>query len=700
MTNPIGIVAIATIEAAEDGSAKTFTLQAYNGGTLSVSGYDLPIVVDLATLTKASEVLANLEHNKGQIVGHVSDVTNNGKTIAMAGILSYEGPSRERVLASAKAQFPWKASIEVRPGRVDLLAAGQTTQINGQTFRGPLYIAREGTLYGVAFVPRGADSTTQVLIAASAAMGAENMSFEEFAAAMGLNVASLTEEQKTMAMLAYEGVNKPSVAASHKELQGVIMPTDKWSVEDIRAAHSDAMDTLEAKIAEDEDNAKPDVVAAAKKEARKKLGDIKATAIREKWTEDKYAAASADVLATAHLKVVRSGLPKGVAIHAGSRDISGPVIEAALCQRLKQSDIESRFDDQTLQTAHTLYNGRLSVQQMLIQAAAANGYQAQTGERVNSGNLAQIMRRAFPAVEAADGPSTYSLSGILSNVANKELALGYMEVEQSWRQIARIATVNDFKQATTYRLNDNMEYELLPPSGSIKHGSVSDESYTRQAKTYAKMFSISRQAIINDDLSAFDDMRTRLGRGAARKLNRVFWTAFLGNLATSFTSTLTNYISGSTTNLGTDGVGLGLGVKAFRALKSTDGKVIGGEPVVLLTGQSNEYAARSLFVSQNLVGGSSTVPAANIYYNRFTPVICPFIEDSTLTGYSTTAWWLFRNPSDLAPMVVSFLDGQQAPTVDMADADFDQLGVSFRGYHDFGCDVAEPFAGIMSKGAA
>lgn len=526
------------------------------------------------------------------------------------------------------------------------------------------------------------------------------MSFEEFCAAMGLDAAALSDDQKTMAMLAYEGVNKPSVAASHKELQGVVMPTESWSVEDIRAAHSDALDTLEAKIAEDEDNAKPDVVAAAKKEARKKLGEIKASAIREKWTEDKYAAASADVLATAHLKVVRAGLPKSVAIHAASRDVDGPVIEAALCQRLRVANVEAQYDDKTLQAAHTLYKGRLSVQQMLIQAAAANGYQASTGERIHSGNLRKVLAYALPPVEAADGPSTYSLSGILSNVANKELAMGYMEEDQSWRSIARIATVNDFKQATTYRLNDNMEYELLPPSGSIKHGSVSDESYTRQAKTYAKMFSISRPAIINDDLSAFDDMRNRLGRGAARKLNRVFWTAFLGNLATSFTSTLTNYISGLTTNLGTDGVGLGLGVRAFRALKSTDGKVIGGEPSVLLTGQSNEYAARSLFVSQNLVGGSSTVPAANIYYKRFNPVVCPFIEDTTITGYSTTAWWLFRNPAVLAPMVVSFLDGQESPTVDTADADFDQLGVSFRGYHDFGCDVAEPCAGIMSKGAA
>jgi hypothetical protein len=51
-------------------------------------------------------------------------------------------------------------------------------------------------------------------------------------------------------------------------------------------------------------------------------------------------------------------------------------------------------------------------------------------------------------------------------------------------------------------------------------------------------------------------------------------------------------------------------------------------------------------------------------------------------------------------MVVSFLNGQEQPTVESADADFDTLGVDFRGYHDFGCDQSEYLAGVKSKGAA
>jgi hypothetical protein len=51
-------------------------------------------------------------------------------------------------------------------------------------------------------------------------------------------------------------------------------------------------------------------------------------------------------------------------------------------------------------------------------------------------------------------------------------------------------------------------------------------------------------------------------------------------------------------------------------------------------------------------------------------------------------------------MLVSFLNGQQAPTVESSEADFSTLGIQFRGYHDFGCDQAEYLGGVKSKGAA
>ena len=54
-------------------------------------------------------------------------------------------------------------------------------------------------------------------------------------------------------------------------------------------------------------------------------------------------------------------------------------------------------------------------------------------------------------------------------------------------------------------------YEELSPEGKIAHGQLSQESYTRQAKTYAKMFALTRVDIINDDLGAFTSKNLRGG---------------------------------------------------------------------------------------------------------------------------------------------------------------------------------------------
>ena len=153
----------------------------------------------------------------------------------------------------------------------------------------------------------------------------------------------------------------------------------------------------------------------------------------------------------------------------------------------------------------------------------------------------------------------------------------------------------------------------------------------------------------------------------------------------------------------TDGVGLGLGVKAFRTMNSptADGaKRIGGSPEILLVPPELEVAASTLYTATNLVGGSSTVANANIYTNKYQPIIVPQLSDASFTGNSATAWYLFRSPALYAPMVVSFLNGQQSPTVESADADFNTLGIQFRGYHDFGVDKAEYVSGVKSKGAA
>jgi hypothetical protein len=49
---------------------------------------------------------------------------------------------------------------------------------------------------------------------------------------------------------------------------------------------------------------------------------------------------------------------------------------------------------------------------------------------------------------------------------------------------------------------------------------------------------------------------------------------------------------------------------------------------------------------------------------------------------------------------VAFLNGQESPTIETAEADFNVLGVQMRGYHDFGVALQDPRGGVKAKGEA
>ncbi|HPD31737.1 MAG TPA: hypothetical protein PLL20_17230, partial [Phycisphaerae bacterium] len=72
----------------------------------------------------------------------------------------------------------------------------------------------------------------------------------------------------------------------------------------------------------------------------------------------------------------------------------------------------------------------------------------------------------------------------------------------------------------------------------------------------------------------------------------------------------------------------------------------------------------------------------------------------SISGTSAKAWYLLADPDDLPVIEVAFLNGQQTPTVERADADFNVLGIQFRGYFDFGVALQDYRAGVKMKGEA
>jgi phage major head subunit gpT-like protein len=676
-------VDLAIEAAATDDKPTLVRVDAYSGGLMTVAGFG-PVVLDVEGIQSPERVplLADHENRIEAVLGSGIPVRRDGR-LAVEGTLSRASERAMRVIELHREGVPLQASVGAEPLETERIAKGRQVVVNGRAIRAEassFLLVRRSRLKHVAIVANGADGDTSVNIAAQAAPLKEksDMEFSQWIEAQGFVAADLDDKQTASLQAMYDAANKP--------------PGTDASATAGKDVTASAVADLRAELA-----AETARVAAIRTICAGKHSDIEAKAIGEGWDATKT-----------ELAVIRAERPKAPAIHAaGDYGLAeSEVIEAALWIARKHSDVEKRFKPEVLDAADRQYRN-LGFQQLFMMAAAANGYPSRPGESIHSGNIREVLSYAFPPRSLQASHSTFSLPGILQNLANKELLVGYTEEDQTWREVATVKSVSDFKEVTSYRLLDDMEYEELPKHGEIKHGKVSEESYTRQVRTYAKMYGLDRTDIINDDLSALDDLRTRVGAGAAKKLNNVFWAKFLDN-AGFFTAARGNYITGADTALGIDGTGLQKGITAFRKLRSpaADGKkrVVGGRPEFLLVPPELEFVAQRLYQSTTVnSGGAATaesIPDANIHAGKYRPVVCDWLSDPDFAGSSATAWYLFRSPRNLAAVVVSFLDGNQNPTVDVAEADFNQLGVQFRGYHDFGVDFAEYLAGIKSKGAA
>jgi hypothetical protein len=409
--------------------------------------------------------------------------------------------------------------------------------------------------------------------------------------------------------------------------------------------------------------------------------DIEARAVRDGW----------DATRT-ELEVLREERPKVPAFVVGTDlAVTTGVLEAACLLAARLEGVERVCSEQDLDRANRRFKSSLGLQELILEAAWANGYSGR-----NFRDPRAVLRAAFGrGIEA--GFSAVDLGGILSNVANKFLLDGFFSVERTWRNICTVRNVSDFKTVTSYRLVGKEQYEQVAPGGEIKHGTLGNEFYSNRADTFGLMLTIDRRDIINDDLGAITTVPRKLGRGSGLKINDVFWTTFLNNGA-FFTAANKNFLAGPTTALGLDS--LTAAEVAFLDQVDGDGKPIGVMPAILLVPTALSALGTQLFKSLELRDNAPNAKVAitNPHQGKFRVEVSRYLANAQYPGNSAKAWYLLAEPTDLPVIEVAFLNGQEAPTIETAEADFNVLGIQMRGYHDFGCALQDPRGGTKVKG--
>lgn len=303
----------------------------------------------------------------------------------------------------------------------------------------------------------------------------------------------------------------------------------------------------------------------------------------------------------------------------------------------------------------------------------------------------------------AGGPmGTSDFSSLFANVANKRLRSAYDENAGTYALWARRApNAPDFKNMSVVQLAGAPDLLQTNEAGEFKYGAMTDGGETYAMLTYGRIVSLTRQAIVNDDLRAFERMVSAFGFAARRLENRTVYSQLTANAnladggalfnATAVTTAggHANLIASSALAIGT----LTTGRTNMRLQKGLQSEELNLAPSYLIVPAALEQTAYNLT-------SANYVPATKAEINEFraggrtalTPVVEPVLDAN-----SATAWYLAASNSQVDTVEYCYLDGAEGPVIE-SEIGFETDGVSYKCRLDFAAKAVD-YRGLLKATA-
>jgi len=271
--------------------------------------------------------------------------------------------------------------------------------------------------------------------------------------------------------------------------------------------------------------------------------------------------------------------------------------------------------------------------------------------------------------------STSDFAEVLANVAYKSMLRGFEESGETFQQWTRTGSLSDFK--TAKRIDTGMFPALAEviEGAEYSHATMTDRGVSVSLATYGKMFSITRQAIINDDLNAFTNIPRKMGRAASRTVGNLVYAKLTAPPVWS--DSVAFWDAASHGNLGSGALtsaALDLGRAAMARQTDPDDHATGGlniTPAFLIVPTSIRGKALAAMESEFEVSGSDK-RSPNYARNMATVV-----SDARLDTASTAVWYLAADPNMYDTIEVSYLDGNSNPVLEQQDG-WNVDGVEFK----------------------
>lgn len=279
--------------------------------------------------------------------------------------------------------------------------------------------------------------------------------------------------------------------------------------------------------------------------------------------------------------------------------------------------------------------------------------------------------------------TTGSFTNLTLDAMNKSMMVGYTEVTPTWRGPMRQASsVPDFKTIHRLRMGAVPNLPVWNDNDKPQSASFADAREYYAVECRSLEISYSYKLLVNDDMDALSRTPGMMGAAAARTLNAVMWAQITANPTMSDGVALFAAATGARkrTNLTTGSASPTVAtmqtltnlMRQMRGENTPEGNesadILNLQPVYLVGPGALETTIKQLINSI----ADPAASQAGIYNTAsyLQPIIEPLLDVA-----STTAFYLFASPSQIDTVEVSFLQGQETP-ITRNDLDYKTLAQS------------------------
>jgi hypothetical protein len=261
----------------------------------------------------------------------------------------------------------------------------------------------------------------------------------------------------------------------------------------------------------------------------------------------------------------------------------------------------------------------------------------------------------------------------MGDVANAVMRAGYQAAPAAIKAIARQATARNFKAKSSVQLSAGPKLELVNEHGEFKRGSLIEGSESYRVSTFGKVFAITRQALVNDDLGAFDSIGKILGAASAEFEADLLVKLLESNPVMSDTKAVFHANHGNLLTAAALSVdSLSAARFALRTQKGLAGEPIAVAPKFLVVPAALETKAEQVLATL----AAATVDTVNPFAQRLTLIVEPRLADNK-------AWYVAADPAAVPSIEYSYLEGASGPQIDTRHG-FDVDGIETRVRLDVG----------------